>query len=965
MRLGDLQHLGRTKTALHVERHVARPAAQCRKHQKSLAVRGLGRKRLPAVRSVDDGLHPRSGGDEIGKRPEDIPRRPPHEIAVESPRRQKRAVVVEPVDRRVLQRRKDARRIRRRGPARQARHIRAQRLFVRGIPRHRRDVPFGDVKSRLREAAVVQQPPHPPDGIDQHLDVALVTRIREEVERRTGLATGREERADLVLAVAHQRGTTDRHIGELGLQLFRQRHVHLAEGLGIGVLSGQEVLVVRLLPDAPALHHRTVVARDLETDLSPLLDVIGNLGPVDRRGVFDRLAEAKVEFRAGRARIREILVGRTEIVVLGVLRIGREDREDPRDVHDVDARVLERRVVETRVGELQFLHPALHAAELGGIAHALQGRRVADAVQGTNRSLRRREVDRYLRGDRPHIAEPRIVWPAAREPAARFAEARRRHPERIERAARQAEPQPHVAARKGRDVADLDLRPVARDRRKAREHRALPIEDVDRKLAGAAVGVDEEPPSCEADGARRHLAATIRDEAGETVAAQRRHAHRSVEVHAVAAPIVLDEGACRRLVAANAGVVEPEPLVPDDAAAGNGLDVARVPRARTPARGRDRRRAVGTREVVAVARIAELDVGDLGKSPLEAHVVLGAEMDFEKAEHQRLVGDGVNVIELRHLLSRDRIGNVAPVRREPGIGTRQGRVLGAVVLAAPAPEAVLAELGRLPVGPVAAEAAGTAAAQRIHPLAAKRIVEHRRAVVRLAADAELRPVDAVRRLVETVRPRRAGRRDEEPPIGIGIVRGVVGKDAPAVERIVPEELVRALDDVKLGTRPGESVLRLGVAERIHPPRLVPHAEDLAERIPPDAATDRRRIRGLAIAALLQLVDLSLQVGFGRHDGIALVLDGLEEAAHDVRGRRDEKVVHKELSADVNRDDGRRMLEVRRLEGPFARISRLPRRPGLRQFDAVVERLAGEERRRQSQQTSGHEPFATHHPLSSV
>ena len=93
------------------------------------------------------------------------------------------------------------------------------------------------------------------------------------------------------------------------------------------------------------------------------------------------------------------------------------------------------------------------------------------------------------------------------------------------------------------------------------------------------------------------------------------------------------------------------------------MDVAVVPVAPLAA-GRDKCLSVRTVPVKAVAAVGELQVVDFGAADPRGVRIFRPVKDGEGAEHDALVGDGVDVVELR-TESYLRIGPIEPIRPRP------------------------------------------------------------------------------------------------------------------------------------------------------------------------------------------------------------------------------------------------------------------------------------------------------------
>ena len=140
----------------------------------------------------------------------------------------------------------------------------------------------------------------------------------------------------------------------------------------------------------------------------------------------------------------------------------------------------------------------------------------------------------------------------------------------------------------------------------ARHDLARPVDDLGLYLAVEAFGVYEKMRTGERERPRHDFAVAVRHHAAETVPPERRRANRAVVVHALLVHRRLADLLTAHLrVAAQGRVVEPQPLVLDDADAAHRRKIAGVPLARTPAARPDRllRRA---RVMPAIARESEL-----------------------------------------------------------------------------------------------------------------------------------------------------------------------------------------------------------------------------------------------------------------------------------------------------------------------------------------------------------------------
>ena len=406
---------------------------------------------------------------------------------------------------------------------------------------------------------------------------------------------------------------------------------------------------------------------------------------------------------------------------------------------------------------------------------------------------------------------------------------------------------------------------------------------------------------------REKLALAVRHHAREAVAAQRRHADGAVRVHAVARPGGILVPFEALAVAAQTGVVEPEALVLDHADAADAGEVAGVPLAGTPATRRD----VGVRarlERLAVAREREVQGRLLGEADLLAVAVVTGRVveDLHHAEHEGLVGDGVETVELPPHAVCD---------NQPSLGAWQS-VEFVGLLVAPAPAAVLAaERAR---GEVAARTHRPAVAQREHPHAPERIVVGGGTVAGNSRAPQGREVDAVLGCPEpVVRARRNMRLgDVELPVGVRVRRRVVGRHVPAVERVVLEEAVRAGHDAEVGVFPFHAVGGFRVADVAEPVGLVPETELPPRGVPPEAAVGG----GGEVHGLVAFLRAARSVGHARggaaagpHHGVVL-LHGTVPVADESAGRLHEVVVDEQLASDADVDRGGARAERGRRQG---------------------------------------------------
>ena len=137
----------------------------------------------------------------------------------------------------------------------------------------------------------------------------------------------------------------------------------------------------------------------------------------------------------------------------------------------------------------------------------------------------------------------------------------------------------------------------------------------------------------------------------------------------------------------------------------------------------------------------------------------------------------------------------------------------------------------------------------------------------------------------------------------------------------------------------DAVVRLGQTQVLDITAHVPHTELLPLRVVPDAATvgARRRQAARAFAHLPRLIVCQHRV--------RRVIDWLVKPTRQV-GLFDQEIVHEQLSSDVDRNDVRRLFEIR-----WLRQLRLSIRAFLK-FDSVVESLTGERRDRRQENDGG-------------
>jgi hypothetical protein len=148
--------------------------------------------------------------------------------------------------------------------------------------------------------------------------------------------------------------------------------------------------------------------------------------------------------------------------------------------------------------------------------------------------------------------------------------------------------------------------------------------------------------------------------------------------------------------------------------------------------------------------------------------------------------------------------------------------------------------------------------------------------------------------------------------------------------------VRAGDDVERRLAPVDAILGEGVAGILRIPTHVPHLEEAVLRVVEDAVAEhhRGRIRSRVRALGILVVFLPARRR-PQHRVRRMIFWPVEDALE--RGLLDEKVVHEQLTAKIDRDDIGTVDQVRRHDR--RRLELAPsRRPRRRQPDAVVERV---------------------------
>ena len=266
---------------------------------------------------------------------------------------------------------------------------------------------------------------------------------REEVERHVVVVGVGEELVGPFL-VSGEGGAADLEVGEFALEVLRHNLEELEElGRGTAPAARGEVLrgvveriEVGFVPDfpvndvelvregdvaggaggvhapAPAL---VVVADHVFADAGPLGEVLRGQHAVLLGAVLDGLAEAEEHGGAGAADGVEVVVGEHEVVVLRVVLVRVEVREDGVDVAGVGAaRDAVDGVVRAREGEAGGLVVEEVAALLVA-AHGRHGGAVVDGVHRLDRAERLRGVDGDVGGGRRLGGEHRTCGEAGRE----------------------------------------------------------------------------------------------------------------------------------------------------------------------------------------------------------------------------------------------------------------------------------------------------------------------------------------------------------------------------------------------------------------------------------------------------------------------------------------------------------------------------------------------------------------------
>ncbi|OQC23445.1 MAG: hypothetical protein BWX70_02817 [Verrucomicrobia bacterium ADurb.Bin070] len=314
-------------------------------------------------------------------------------------------------------------------------------------------------------------------------------------------------------------------------------------------------------------------------------------------------------------------------------------------------------------------------------------------------------------------------------------------------------------------------------------------------------------------------------------------------------------------------------------------------------------------------------------------------MNLERAQHEALVGDRVEVVELRHALDH-RVFGILFIHRQPAHGVRR------------APGGTAQEIVALAV--VARPSAPTGP-QAVNPFTTKRIVEHRTAVAGAAGDHAIDPVDAVRRGHAYAGDCPARPAHEHLVALLRIGRLPIGHHGPRVGRqIRRQHLIGSRHHIQLRPLPIQTVGAGGVADGVDPAGLVPELEQPFIGIPPEPAALRH---GCGVPAAVQF-----QLGLRAQHRVPGIFLGHAEDALQCAGR-DQEIIHEQLPAHIDGNHFRRRGQIRhRHRRPVRRIHGA-RRPIGREFDSIVKPLAASgqevERRRRPgglRETGQHRPL---------
>src|SRR5205823_5270595 len=141
---------------------------------------------------------------------------------------------------------------------------------------------------------------------------------------------------------------------------------------------------------------------------------------------------------------------------------------------------------------------------------------------------------------------------------------------------------------------------------------------------------------------------------------------------------------------------------------------------------------------------------------------------------------------------------------------------------------------------------------------------------------------------------------------------IVQPDGPRVA-IALEDDVRAGNDVKRRTPPGDAVVRRGVAGLAGEPAHVPHREEPRAMIVEHAVAEGHRGRiDPRAGPLRDRIGTFLRRRRTEH-WVDVEVRGRVEPPHE-RRLLDEEVVDEQLAAEIDRDDGWRTVEIRRAHG---------------------------------------------------
>ena len=153
-------------------------------------------------------------------------------------------------------------------------------------------------------------------------------------------------------------GAADHELRETPLDPRGDDAVEPDELLEVGV--PHIVVQIGLVPDLPVtdvpveavVPPLVVVADDVDADVGPLFVIVGRIAVIAFVRVFDAGAEPVDDVGSAAAAVRDVVVGLPEIVAGRIVRVGPGVAEDLLNVDEAHARVVERRIVQPRIGQL-------------------------------------------------------------------------------------------------------------------------------------------------------------------------------------------------------------------------------------------------------------------------------------------------------------------------------------------------------------------------------------------------------------------------------------------------------------------------------------------------------------------------------------------------------------------------------------------------------------------------------------